>query len=236
MIDKFFIQTNDTILEFMSEIAKSKDVFSTFSCIEIEGYSVCFYATKTEIVLLCIDNRNVEDGTLEFSDLGIGKFRLNRPIKHFRKVLPDGTVSKDHKDWRFSPIMELYAQACELRKFLTLSKQFDLIPAIHMMLLTNSHIVNYHEVVRTLQQDLFGFSVLHNMHGLRDLNYTNIPYNNDTSIEGAEYWTKWQIYLRNRGYFDWTDSRYDDCPQPSDKRYRWKGEMGHFISDEFEKH
>ena len=106
--------------------------------------------------------------------------------------------------------MELYAQACELRKFLTLSKQFDLIPAIHMMLLTNSHIVNYHEVVRTLQQDLFGFSVLHNMHGLRDLNYTNIPYNNDTSIEGAEYGTKWQIYLRNRGYFDWRDSRYDD--------------------------
>lgn len=83
---------------------------------------------------------------------------------------------------------------------------------------------------------LFGFSVLHNMHGLRDLNYTNIPYNDDTSIEGAEYWTKWQIYLRNRGYFDWTDSRYDDCPQPSDKRYRWKGVMGHFISDEFEKH
>ena len=28
------------------------------------------------------------------------------------------------------------------------------------------------------------------MHGLRDLNYLNIPYNNDSSIEGSEYWRK----------------------------------------------
>ena len=47
MIDKFYIQTNDTVLDFMSEIAKSKEVFSTFSGREIDNYTVCFYATKT---------------------------------------------------------------------------------------------------------------------------------------------------------------------------------------------
>lgn len=39
MIDKFFIQTNDTVLDFMSEIAKSKEVFSTFSGREIDNYT-----------------------------------------------------------------------------------------------------------------------------------------------------------------------------------------------------
>ena len=235
MIDKFFIQTNDTILDFMYEIAKSKEVFSTFSRREIDNYLVCFYATKTEIVLLCIDSWYMEDGTLEFSDKGVGRLTLNRPAKYFRKVLPDGTVSKDRKDRRFSPMMELYDQACEMRKFLALSHQFDLVPAIHLMLLTNSHIVNYQKMVRSWQQDLFGFSILHNVHGLRDLNYLNIPYNNDSSIKGSEYWRKWQIYLKNRGWFDWNDYRYDDWPPPSDKRYKWNGEMGHLISDEFEK-
>lgn len=104
MIDKFFIQTNNTILDFMYEIAKSKEVFSTFSCMEIERYSVCFYATKTEIVFLCIDCWHEEDGTLEFSDKGVGRLTVNRPAKYFRKVLPDGTVSKDRKDRRFSPM------------------------------------------------------------------------------------------------------------------------------------
>ncbi len=132
-------------------------------------------------------------------------------------------------------MMELYDQACEMRRFLALSQQYDLVPAIHLMLLTNSHIVNYPKMIRTWKQDLFGFSVLHNMHGLRDLNYLNIPYNNDSSIEGSEYWRKWQIYLKNRGWFDWDDYRYDDWPLPSDKRYKWNGEMGHLISDEFEK-
>lgn len=235
MIDKFFIQTNNTILDFMYEIAKSKEVFSTFSCMEIERYSVCFYATKTEIVFLCIDCWHEEDGTLEFSDKGVGRLTQNLPAKYFRKVLPDGTVSKDRKDRRFSPMMELYGQACEMRKFLALSHQFDLVPAIHLVLLTNSHIVNYQKMVRSWQQDLFGFSILHNVHGLRDLNYLNIPYNNDSSIEGSEYWRKWQIYLKNRGWFDWNDYRYDDWPPPSDKRYKWNGEMGHLISDEFEK-
>ena len=132
-------------------------------------------------------------------------------------------------------MMELYDQACEMRRFLALSQQFDLVPAIHLVLLTNSHIVNYKKMVKSWQQDRFGFSVLHNMRGLRDLNYLNIPYNNDSSIEGSEYWRKWQIYLKNRGWFDWDDYRYDDWPLPPDKRYRWNGEMGHLISDEFEK-
>lgn len=36
MIDKFFIQTNKTILSFLSEIGKNKEVFSTFSCMEMD--------------------------------------------------------------------------------------------------------------------------------------------------------------------------------------------------------
>ena len=235
MIDKFYIQTKDTVLDFISEIAKSKEVFSTFSRREIDNYLVCFYATKTEIVLLCIDCWKVEDGTLEFSDKGVGRLTVDRPAKYFRKVLTDGIVSKDRKDRRFSPMMELYDQACEMRRFLALSHQFDLVPAIHLVLLTNSHIANYQKMVRSWQQDRFGFSVLHNMRGLRDLDYLNIPYNNNSSIEGSEYWRKWQIYLKNRGWFDWNDYRYDDWPLPPDKRYSWKGEMGHLISDEFEK-
>lgn len=39
---------------------------------------------------------------------------------------------------------------------------------------------------------------------------------------------------KNRGWFDWANDQWADRPQPSDKRYRWKGEMGHLISDEFE--
>ena len=44
MIDKFFVQTNDTILDFLSEIGKNKEVFSTFSGMEIDGYRTYFYA------------------------------------------------------------------------------------------------------------------------------------------------------------------------------------------------
>lgn len=47
-------------------------------------------------------------------------------------------------------------------------------------------------------------------------------------LESSEYWSKWQTFLENRGYYDWAKD-----PQPSDKRYNWKGEMGHLISDEF---
>lgn len=78
MIDKFFIQTNDTVLDFIPEIAKSKEVFSSFSWREIDNYLVCFYATKTEIVLLCIDNWNVEDGTMEYADKGVARLTLSK--------------------------------------------------------------------------------------------------------------------------------------------------------------
>ena len=229
MIDKFFIQTNDTIRDFLSDIGKNKEVFSTLSCMEMDSYSFYFYANKTEIVLLCIDHWNVEDGTLEFADKGVARLTLNRPAKYFRKVLSDGTVSKDRKDRRFSPMMELYDHACEMRKFLALSQQFDLVPAIHLVLLTNSHIVNYQKMVRSWKQDLFGFSVLQNISGLREYRYDSIPFNRDFDIEGSEYWTKWQTYLKNRGWFDCEDYHYDNWY----KRYKWNGEMGHLISDEF---
>ena len=42
MIEKFFIQTNKSILHFLSEIGKSKDVFSTYSCMEMDGYKFSF--------------------------------------------------------------------------------------------------------------------------------------------------------------------------------------------------
>lgn len=61
MIDKFFKQTNETIWDFLSEIGKSKEVFSSLSVMEMDNYTVYFYATKTEVVLLCMDSANVED-------------------------------------------------------------------------------------------------------------------------------------------------------------------------------
>ena len=71
MIEKFFIQTNDTIWHFLSEIGKDKDVFSTHSGMEIDGYIIYFFATKTEVVLLCMDNPYHEDGTPEYADKGV---------------------------------------------------------------------------------------------------------------------------------------------------------------------
>lgn len=41
------------------------------------------------------------------------------------------------------------------------------------------------------------------------------------------------IKMQNKGYFDWDDYRYDDWQRPTEKRYSWKGEMGHLILDEF---
>ena len=202
---------------------------------EIDGYTVYFYAIKTEVVLLCMDYAFVEDRTLERADKGVCTFRHNKPLKYFRKVLPDGTVSKDEKEWRFSPVMELYDHACRMREFFAISQQFDLVPAIHLMLLTNSRIVNYPNVVNTWQQDLFGISVLQNLSGMKDFGYDRFPFNYDTCIGGAEYWTKWQKYLKNRGHFDWSNPLWDDWPRPSEKRYSWKPEMGHLISDEFKK-
>ena len=211
MIDKFVVQTNDTILNSLSEMGRNKEVFSTFSGMEIDGYRVYFYAMPTEIVLVLMDI--VDEGTVE-------------------------KVSKKHI-WTESA-MELYNHAKEMRRFLALSCQFNLIPAIHLVLLTNSRIVNYPRVIvdwqrNQWQKNEFGFTVLHNLQGLRSLEYSDIPVNTDLSLEASAYWTKWQTYLKNRGWFDWANDQWSDWPQPSDKRYKWKGEMGHLISDEFEK-
>lgn len=210
MIDKFVVQTNDTILNSLSEMGRNKEVFSTFSGMEIEGYRTYFYAMPTEIVLVLMDI--VDEGTVE-------------------------KVNKKHI-WTESA-MELYNHAWEMRRFFSLSCQFDLIPAIHLVLLTNSRIVNYPEVLiewqrKQWRKNEFGFTVLHNLQGLSNIEYSDIPVNNDLSLEASAYWTKWQTYLKNRGWFDWADDQWSDWPQPSDKRYKWKGEKGHLISDEFE--
>ena len=227
MIDKFFIQTNETIWDFLREIGKSKEVFSCLSVMEIDEYTMYFYATRTEIVLVFLDH--VDEGTIEYADKGLFiNVWDEKTYKYFRKILPNGKTSKDSKDWRFSPIVDIYEHAKMMRRFLQLSCQFSLIPAIHLMFLTSSRIVNYPKVVRTWQQDLFGISVLQNLPGLRELEYGDIPFNKDLSLESSEYWSKWQTFLENRGYYDWAKD-----PQPSDKRYNWKGEMGHLISDEF---
>jgi hypothetical protein len=227
MIDKFFIQTNETIWDFLREIGKSKEVFSSRSVMEIDIYTMYFYATRTEIVLVFLDHK--DEGTIEYADKGLFiNVWDEKTYKYFRKVLPNGETSKDSKDWRFSPIVDIYEHAKMMRRFLQLSCQFSLIPAIHLMFLTSSRIVNYPKVVRTWQQNLFGFSVLQNLSGMRNMGYSDIPFNWDLSIESSEYWTKWQTYLENRGHFDWAKG-----PQPSAKRYSWKGEMGHLISDEF---
>lgn len=211
MIEKFVVQTNDTILDFLSEMGENKEVFSTFSGMEIDGYRVYFYAMPTEIVLVLMDI--VDEGTVE--------------------------IVNKKKAWTEST-MELYNHAEEMRRFFALSCQFDLIPAIHLMLLTNSRIVNYPRVLVDWQKNQWrkneiGFTALHNLQGLRNLEYSDIPVNNDLGLEASAYWTKWQKYLKNRGWFDWANDQWSDSPQPRDKRYRWKGEKGHLISDEFEK-
>lgn len=240
MIDKFFIQTNDTIWDFLREIGKSKDIYSCYSFYEIDNYTLFFYATSTEIVLILLDI--VDDGTVEYADKGVFfKAGDEKTLKYFRKVFPNGEISKERKDWRISPALELFFHAHLMRRFMALSCQFSVVPAIHLMYLTNSRIVNYPKIVETWQQDEFGFSALQNLSGLREgIIYDSrveghpfIPVNENLEIEGSEYWTKWQTYLRNRGHFDWDDYRYDDWPPPKDKRYSWKGEMGHLISDEF---
>ena len=236
MIDKFYIQTNDTILDFMSEIGKNKEVFSTFSGMEMDGYLVYFYAIPTEIVLVLIDK--VDEGVIEKADKCV---RWTEPyLNYFHKVLPNGNVSNRYEDSRLSPAMELYNHAWEMRRFFDLSCQYELTPAIHLMLLTNSYIINYPEVLVEWQQNQwqkneFGFTVLHNLQSLRNNEYADIPVNQDFSLEASEYWAKWQKFLKNRGHFDWANPLWDDSPKPTDKRYRWNGEMGHLISDEFEK-
>ena len=236
MIDQFYIQTNDTILDFMSEIGQNKEVFSTFSGMEMDGYMVYYYAIPTEIVLVLIDK--VDEGTVEKADKYV---RWTEPyLNYFRKVLPDGSVSNRCEDLRLSPAMELYNHAWEMRRFFALSCQYELTPAIHLVLLTNSNIINYPEVLVEWQQNQwqkneFGFTVLHNLQSLGNIEYSDIPVNRDFSLEASKYWTKWQTYLENRGHFDWANPLWDDNPKPSDKRYRRNGEKGHLISDEFEK-
>ena len=63
MIDKFFIHTNDTIWKFLSEIGKSKEIYSCYSFHEMDDYTVFFYATSTEIVLVYLDI--VDEGTVD---------------------------------------------------------------------------------------------------------------------------------------------------------------------------
>lgn len=198
MIDKFYKQTNKTILNFLSEIGKSKEVFSTFSCMEMDGYKFFFYAIPGEIVLVCINH--ADDGTAKNANHGF---------------------------------VELYEHAKMMRRFMALSCQFSLVPAIHLVYLTNARTVKYPNIARSWKRNPFGFSVFQKMPGLSDLEYSDIPINRDLGLEGAEYWTKWQTYLKNRGHFDWANDMWADWPQPSDKRYSWKGEMGHLISDEF---
>lgn len=234
MIDIFFKQTNDTIRDFLAKIGKNKDVFSSVSGMEIEGYQVYFYATKTEIVLMFVDYGFVEDGTVEYADKSLRSPKSGKLTTYFRKVLPDGTISKKENHLRYSPALLLYNHACRMRKFLALSCQFDIVPPIHLMLLTNTHIINYKSAVRAWQQDLFGLTVLHNLSGLKELTFEGIPVNEDLSLESSAYWTKWQTYLRNRGWFDWADWRFDDWPPPAVKRYPWKPQKGHLISEEFE--
>jgi hypothetical protein len=201
---------------------------------EMDEFRVFFYAIPAEIVLVCMDY--VDEETVEYADKGLFfNVKDEKTYKYFRKVLPDGKTSKKNSDWRLSPVWEIYEHAKMMRRFLALSCQFSLVPAIHLMYLTSSRIVNYPKVVRSWQQNLFGFSVLQNLPGLRDLEYSDILVNSDLGLDCSEYWTKWQTYLKNRGHFDWADDMWADWPQPSDKRYSWKGEMGHLISDEFKK-
>ena len=211
MIEKFVVQTNDTILDFLSEMGRNHEVFSTFSGMEIDGYRVYFYAMPTEIVLVLMDI--ADEGTVE--------------------------IVNKRRAWTESAMI-LYNHAKEMRRFFALSCQYNVIPAIHLVQLTNSCIVNYPKVLVNWQRNQwrkneFGFTVLHNLQGLRNLEYSDLPVNIDLGLDASAYWTKWQKYLKNRGWFDWANDQWSDSPQPLDKRYRWKGEKGHLISDEFEK-
>ena len=68
MIDKFFIQTNETIWDFLREIGKSKDVFSCRSSMEIDEYITYFYATRKEMVFVFFDHE--DEGTID-ADKGL---------------------------------------------------------------------------------------------------------------------------------------------------------------------
>ena len=206
MIDKFRNQTNETIWDFLREIGNNKEVFSSYfhEVIYDEAFHFFFYATSNEIVLVCLDI--VENGRVEKADKSV---KWAEPcLGIFTKVLPDGNVSKSYKDLRLSPAMILYSNAWEMRRYFSDSGLFNELPTIHLMLLTNTHIVNYPEVLTDWQQDQwkpneFGFSALHDLQGLsREIIFdcllngdSFIPINNDLSIDGSEYWLKWEEFL-----------------------------------------
>ena len=157
----------------------------------MEEFTLFFYSTHSEIVLVALDI--VEGGTVEYADTG---FSLdNESIKYFREVPPDGEVSQNYHGERISPMTLLFEHAKEMRIFYATSGKFKDIPAIHLMLLTNSHITNYYEAVESWQQVLFGISVLHELYGLKPgIIYDSrvegrpfIPVNEDFSIQGSEY-------------------------------------------------
>lgn len=208
MIADFFRQTNDTIVDFLSKVGGRKDLFSTYSYAYhgMEDYLICFYATKHEIVLLAVDT--VEDGTMEYADKGL-RLHVNLPCKCFRKVNKDGKVSKDSEEWRISPASDLFYAALRMRQYI--ASEFELVPAIHCMLLTNSTIVNYPKVIGSWQQSLFGFSVLHQVKEITRINVIDsrmagrplIAINEDYNAEGSEYWAGWHKYSEARGWYDW---------------------------------
>lgn len=233
MIDQFFKQTNKTIWNFLREIGNDKQVFSSFFDHAVSAYCRAYiYAAPNEIVLMYMDIRDEQTPMCAVKGKGDKWYDL-------RKVLPDGTVSKDADDWEPCPLYYLYDDALRMRKFLVLSKQFSIVPAIHLMLLTNYRIINYQKFVRSCQQNLFGISVLHNLQVTNDVIRENryngqIPVNGDFKLECSAYYSKYMTYLENRGYFDGDNPLWDDWPRSRDKRYKWKGEKGHLISDEFE--
>ena len=166
-----------------------------------------FYSTHNEFVLVALDI--VEDGTVEDADTG---FTLDsESIKCFRKVPPDWKVCQNYHGERISPMTLLFEHTKEMRIFYETSGKFKNIPAIHLMLLTNSHITNYREAVESWQQGLFSISVLHDLFGLkpgiiydsRVEGKTFIPVNEDFSIQGSEYWSKWHKHEKDIGRFDW---------------------------------
>lgn len=223
MIDKFFQQTNDTIWPFLSEVGRSKDIFSSCSFIESDDYILFFYATKTEIVLVAVDI--VDENTVEYADEGLyTPWHYDDTLLFFRRMQPDGTFSrdKDSSQTRLSPIAQLFLHAVDMYRFYATSGQFSLVPAIHLVLLTNAHLVNYPKVVDTWQQDMFGVTVLHDLSTLkRGIIYDSsvqgnplMPINDDATIEGSAYWTKWLQYEEEKGHFDWNNPLYDDTPSP----------------------
>lgn len=204
IIEKFFQQTNETIWGFLTDMGQRKDVFSVFSYVYpgMENYVTYFYAVEKEIVILLLDNN--PKGTVEWADRGI----YSKPFKYFKKVCIDGKVSQDKKDWRDSPAEDLFHAAKMMRDFISSKTNgFELVPAIHCMLLTNVTIINYHDVVKSWQQPLFGFSALHNLDYEELCNNPNhnpvLPVNNDYCIKGGDYWKGWVKYISDKGWLDW---------------------------------